>query len=155
MTGRVRRGKDNRVRTKAAVTNSCSLRRCLTCRQNRSWHCTQSGGRSRSTSRTAYQAHSCIESPFEIKVSSKALLQLAYWCRQQQAASIHPEQGGSSCSHASPPAPNDRSAASSDHSSLGTTLDAAATDQAARTPGSTEPDSRSAADSSNGQGGDR
>ena len=57
----------------------------------------------KSTRRTAHQAHSCIESPLEIKVSSKALLQLADWCRQQQAASTHPEQGGSSCSPASPP----------------------------------------------------
>jgi hypothetical protein len=113
------------------------------------------GIRWRSTSRTAHQAHSCIESPLEIKVSSKALLQLADWCRQQQAASTHAEQGGFSCSHASPPAPNDRSAPRSDHSSPGTTLDAAAGEQAARTSGSTEPDPHSAADSSHGQGGDR
>ena len=95
----------------------------------------------------------------EIKVSAKALLQLANWCRQQHAASkpstFLPEQGGSICNLKFPPAPNDRFTRIGDHNSIGTTLEAVAADQAARTGCTANADSRSAADSSHREGGVR
>ena len=54
-----------------------------------------------------------------------------------------------------PPAPNDRSDSATEYGSAGTTLDAATTSQSARTTHTPEPDARSAADSSNRQGGSR
>ena len=66
-------------------------------------------GTPKSTSRNARQAHSCINASLEIKVSTKALLQLANRCRQQHAASkpstFLPEQGGSICNLKFPPRP--------------------------------------------------
>ena len=85
---------------------SCGLPRTCSIRPPRSLlRFIGSGGRSKSTSRNARQAYSCINEPFEIKVSSQALLRLACWCRQRLTASDHSEQGGSTCNLKFPPAP--------------------------------------------------
>jgi hypothetical protein len=83
------------------------------------------------------------------------LLRLVCWCRQQHAASTHPEQGGFSCSPASPPAPRDQRVPSRDHSSTGATLDATGADEATRATHATESDSLGTADSCNRQGASR
>ena len=97
--------------------------------------CTTGGSKhKRSTSPNTHQAHSCINSLSEIKVSADALLQLARWCRQQHAASKSSvsghEQGGSSCQPMSPPAPIRSSRGNECGCSPGPSLGSASTDHA-------------------------
>src|SRR5437660_4082614 len=112
------------------------------CRWPRQPNSIVGAGRTKSTSRNTHQARPCINSLLEVKLSAKALLQLACWCRQQAAcrnisASKH-EQGGSTWQQLSPPAPSDGSAGSSDHCAAGTTVDTAAADPAAGTARATD-----------------
>src|SRR5438132_1292535 len=129
------------------------------CRWPRQPNSIVGAGRTKSTSRNTHQARPCINSPLEVKLSAKALLQLACWCRQRAAdssisASKH-EQGGSTWQHVSPPAPSDQSAGSSDRCAARTIVDAASADAAAGSARATDADSSSAAVSSQQQGGGR
>src|SRR6516225_9000259 len=114
-------------------------------------------GMSRSTSQNTHQAHTCIKLPPEVKLSAKALLQLACWCRQRIAdsnssTSKH-EQGGSIWQHLFPPALRDHSGGCSDDCAVGTIVDTTSANPEAGTARATDTDSRSAAGTSKQQGG--
>src|SRR5438132_7547285 len=129
------------------------------CRWPRQPNSIVGAGRTKSTSRNTHQARPCINSPLEVKLSAKALLQLACWCRQRAADSnisaSKPEQGGSTWQHRFPPAPNAHSVGSLDHRPIGTIVDTTAADPAAGTTRATDADSGPAAGSSQQQGGSR